>query len=240
MKKTIIGIAGNQLLEAADVFHGNQVTYTPQGFVNAVQEAGGLPLVFPIGSPDLAEEYIRQIDKLLLAGGQDVDPRLYDGQPHPKLGMTNLDRDSFEKALVLEAIKQKKPIMAVCRGMQLVNSALGGSLYQDLSLYSEWSVKHEQQPTDPRFATHSVQIEKNSVFSKLLPETYMVNSYHHQAVKRLAPSLKAVAWADDGTIEALESNQPDGKILGVQWHPELRHQVEPLEQGLFNYFVQEF
>lgn len=121
MTKKIIGIAGNQLLQAAEVFHGNQVTYTPQGFVSAVQAAGGVPLVLPIGPKELAATYIQQIDKLLLAGGQDVAPEFYGQEPHIKLEETNRDRDEFELALIEEALKQNKPIFAVCRGMQLVN-----------------------------------------------------------------------------------------------------------------------
>ncbi len=139
MTKKIIGIAGNQLLQAAEVFHGNQVTYTPQGFVSAVQAAGGVPLVLPIGPKELAATYIQQIDKLLLAGGQDVAPEFYGQEPHIKLEETNRDRDEFELALIEEALKQNKPIFAVCRGMQLVNVALGGTLYQDLSMYPQWS-----------------------------------------------------------------------------------------------------
>lgn len=131
----IIGIAGNQLIRATDTFQGNQVTYTPQGFVNAVQQADGLPIVLPISSPKTASAYIDQIDKLILAGGQDISPQLYHEPLHPKLLETNLQRDLFEAALISEALKQNKPIFAVCRGMQLLNVVLGGSLYQDLTTY---------------------------------------------------------------------------------------------------------
>lgn len=121
-----IGIAANQLLRATETFQGNQVTYTPQGFVNAVQQAGGLPLLLPISSTESARDYIQLVDKLLLAGGQDVSPSFYNEAPHPKLTETNLNRDLFEQALINEALKQNKPILAVCRGMQLLNVTLGG------------------------------------------------------------------------------------------------------------------
>lgn len=234
----IIGIAGNQLIRATDTFQGNQVTYTPQGFVNAVQQAGGLPMILPISEPSSASSYIQQIDKLILAGGQDVSPQLYHEAPHPKLMETNLQRDHFEEALIKEALKQKKPILAVCRGMQLLNVALGGSLYQDLSLYSDWSVKHDQFPTEPQFATHEVTILTDATLNKFLPTSYFVNSYHHQAVKELAPDLKATALSPDGLIEGVESTEL--KLLGVQWHPELTHRTNPLDQQLFTYFVQEY
>ncbi|WP_270607291.1 gamma-glutamyl-gamma-aminobutyrate hydrolase family protein [Enterococcus thailandicus] len=233
----IIGIAGNHLNKATDTFQGNEVTYTPQGFVQVVKQAGGLPLVFPILEPSYAAAFISRVDKLLLAGGQDISPQLYQQDPHPKLQETNLNRDLFEQALIKEAIKQKKPIFSVCRGTQLVNVVLGGTLYQDLSLYPNWAVKHEQQPTVPTFATHEVKVSANSLLGSLLPESYFVNSYHHQAIKDLAPSLKAIAIANDGIIEAVESKNPEEKIFGVQWHPELTHQINPLDQSLFDYFV---
>lgn len=234
----IVGIAGNQLIRATDTFQGNQVTYTPQGFVNAIQQAGGLPLIIPISDPASASSYIQQIDKLILAGGQDVSPQLYHEVPHPKLMETNFQRDLFEKALIKEALKQKKPILAVCRGMQLLNVTLGGSLYQDLSLYSDWSVKHDQFPTAPQFATHEVTILSDTTLANLLPPSYFVNSYHHQAVKELAPILKATALSPDGLIEGVESTEQ--KLLGVQWHPELTYHINPLDQQLFTYFIQEY
>ncbi|MHC5374912.1 gamma-glutamyl-gamma-aminobutyrate hydrolase family protein [Enterococcus sp. LJL120] len=237
MSLPIIGIAGNQLVHASQTFNGNQVTYTPQGFVDAVQIAGGLPLVLPIGEPTLAQSYIKQIDKLLLAGGQDIMPQLFGEEPSEKLGEINPARDHFEIALVKEAVAQRKPIFAVCRGVQLVNVALGGTLYQDLSFYEKPALKHEQAPTAPWFATHEVKTAPDSLVNNLIGDSHLVNSYHHQGIKEIAPQLKATAWANDGIVEALESTQPEHKILGVQWHPELNHYVDAKEQGLFNYFV---
>ncbi|MFV0561046.1 MAG: gamma-glutamyl-gamma-aminobutyrate hydrolase family protein [Enterococcus sp.] len=238
MKQPIIGIAGNHLLESVPVFQGNRVTYTPQGFIDAVKQANGLPLVLPINTPETAADYIQQIDKLLLAGGQDVSPQLYGEDPHLKLGNTNHARDLFEQALVKEALHQGKPIFAVCRGLQLVNVALGGTLYQDLSLVPHEVIKHEQQPTAPEFATHRLTVDQASQLTALLPEHYHVNSYHHQAIKKVAPSLRPIAWASDGIIEAIESKESHS-ILGVQWHPELTHTVSKIDQGLFDYFVQQ-
>ncbi|WP_279264212.1 gamma-glutamyl-gamma-aminobutyrate hydrolase family protein [Enterococcus faecalis] len=238
MTKKIIGIAGNQLLQAAEVFHGNQVTYTPQGFVSAVQAAGGVPLVLPIGPKELAATYIQQIDKLLLAGGQDVAPEFYGQEPHIKLEETNRDRDEFELALIEEALKQNKPIFAVCRGMQLVNVALGGTLYQDLSMYPQWSVKHGQQPTQPIFATHRIDVEPDSQLSNIYGTTGQVNSYHHQALHTLGKDLRVTAWSSDGLAEAVESTNEQQPLLAVQCHPELMYARDAKSQALFNYFVQ--
>ncbi|MBP1048440.1 gamma-glutamyl-gamma-aminobutyrate hydrolase family protein [Enterococcus sp. BWM-S5] len=237
MSKPIIGIAGNQLIHAVEAFHGNQISYTPQGFVTAVQQAGGLPWIIPIGNPDTAADYISQIDKLLLAGGQDVTPYFYGEEPHPKLEETNRNRDEFELALIEEAIKQSKPVFAVCRGMQLLNVALEGTLYQDLSLYSEWKVKHGQQPTSPEFPTHSIYTEDNSILNRLFGSTYQVNSYHHQAIRRLSTQLTATAHSTDGLVEGVESKNPEQRLLGVQWHPELNFHKDTTEFELFHFFV---
>lgn len=239
MKKTIIGIAGNQLYQPNEDFFGQQLTYTPQGFIDGIHQAGGLPLVLPISDPEDAVSYIQQIDKLLLAGGYDITPQLYNEEPHPKLKATSLARDTFEIALTKEAIRQGKPIFAVCRGMQLVNIALGGTLYQDLSLYADWQVKHDMAPTYPEFGNHSIEIAENSLLSTVLQRSLQVNSYHHQIIKRLAAPLKAVAWAQDGVIEAVENTDYAGRILGVQWHPELTHKTDLHQQKLFDYFVAE-
>jgi putative glutamine amidotransferase len=239
MTKQIIGIVGNQLIQAVSVFHGNYVTYTPQGFVNALQAVGGVPLIIPIGKKELAAFYVKQIDKLLLTGGQDVAPRYYGEQPHPKLGENNNQRDEFELALIQEALLQKKPILAVCRGMQLLNVAFGGSLYQDLSLYADWQIKHNQDPTQGNFATHTIKNEPNSLVQRVFGDSTQVNSYHHQAVKKLGTGLKATAWSDDGIIEAIESADSQQQIIGVQWHPELNFLEDPQEKELFRYFVHE-
>ncbi len=240
MKKNIIGIAANQHYQNNQDFFDQQFTYSPQGFIDGVHQAGGLPILLPISDPELASEYIASIDKLLLAGGQDVTPFLYNEEPHPKLGPTSIDRDTFEMALIKEAIKQNKPIFTICRGTQLLNVTLGGTLYQDLAQYPDWEVKHDMFPTVPDFGLHSITVKSESTLAPLFGERAQVNSYHHQAIKDLAESLVPIAWAQDGIIEAVESREKNTKILGVQWHPELTHKNDSKEQSLFDYFVQNF
>ncbi|SBO16623.1 gamma-glutamyl-gamma-aminobutyrate hydrolase family protein [Carnobacterium divergens] len=235
--KPIIGIAGNLLTKHAEVFHDNLVTYTPQGFVDGVQQANGLPLVFPIGNPADAKAYIDQIDGLLLAGGQDVAPSFYGAEPSLKLQETEPRRDFFEKALIEEALKQKKPIFAVCRGIQILNSVQGGTLYQDLSEYPQWSVQH-LQPSIPTVGSHSVSIDSKSHLASLLGTSVLVNSYHHQAIKELATDFVATAWSTDGLVEAYEAKDPTQSIVAVQWHPELMQATDEKMQGLFNDFIE--
>lgn len=240
LQKKIIGIAANQHYQNNQDFFDQPFTYTPQGFIDGIHQAGGVPILLPISPPELASSYISTIDKLLLAGGQDVTPFLYGEEPHPKLGMTSLPRDTFEMALIKEAIKQNKPILAVCRGTQLLNVTLGGTLYQDLSQYANWQVKHDMFPTVPDFGLHSITLKGDSVLAPIFGEQTQVNSYHHQAIKELAESLMPIAWSSDGIIEAVESREGNTKIIGVQWHPELTQKNDPKEKHLFDYFVQEF
>ena len=237
MRQPIIAIAANQLPAGNPDFLGNPITYTPQGFVTAVQQAGGLPLVLPIGAPSTAAAYIAQVDKLLLGGGQDVDPLLYGEEPHPKLKATNRARDLFEQALIEAALEQHKPIFAVCRGMQLLNVTLGGNLFQDLSLYTDWTVRHDQVGTPPTHASHSIQVTPDSLLHELVGETYQVNSYHHQGIKRLSKDLKVTARSYDQVVEAVEWIDESQRVLGLQWHPELTFGAQSKEFKLFDYFV---
>lgn len=240
LTKAIIGIAASQHYQKNQDFFDQQFTYSPQGFIDGIHQAGGVPVLLPISDPELASTYIATIDKLLLAGGQDVSPILYGEEPDPKLGATSMERDTFEMALIKEAIKQNKPIFTICRGTQLLNVTLGGTLYQDLSDYENWTVKHDMFPTVPDFGLHSVTVKGDSTLAGILGEKNQVNSYHHQALKDLAESLVPIAWSADGIIEAVESRDRSHKILGVQWHPELTHKNDPKEQRLFDYFVQDF
>lgn len=235
--KPIIGIPGNILTQQSPDFNGLPITYTPQGFVEGIMTAYGLPSVIPLGNPKDAKEYVSRIDGLLLAGGQDVSPLLYGEEPIPALGTTSPVRDTFEIALINEAIRQKKPILAVCRGMQILNVAFGGSLYQDLaSSYSDLSVQHIQQTMYDNGA-HTVSIDPDSRLAKIYGTTYVVNSYHHQAIKELADPFEAVAWSKDRLIEGFEAKDSEVSIVAVQWHPELMIKTDEKMQQLFTEFV---
>ncbi|WP_461202155.1 gamma-glutamyl-gamma-aminobutyrate hydrolase family protein [Enterococcus sp. N342-3-1-2] len=233
--KPIIGIAANERSMIEESEHW--LTYTPKNFVTHIQEAGGLPLLLPMGALEDAKTYVKQIDKLLLAGGHDVSPSYYGETLHPLIQGTHPERDAFELALIKEAVAQKKPIFGVCRGMQLINVAFGGSLYQDLSLMEKPTLKHVQLPTPFRFATHDVTINSDSQLGQLLGSSYQVNSFHHQAVKDVAKDFQIIATAPDGVVEAIESHAFAAPVLGIQWHPELAAQSRPSEQAIFEFFV---
>lgn len=229
MKKIIVGITGNDTIcsEKSGVHYDTVSRHLSEG----VKEAGGLPIIIPLGTPDLAKAYIDMVDKLILSGGQNVDPRYYGESRAVDSDDYNLERDEFEFALVKEALAQKKPIFAVCRGMQLLNVALGGTLNQKVE--NHWQAEY-------RGTHHRIDIVKNSRVSHLLKNGSEINSIHRQSVKDLAPGLTATARDPrDGTIEAYEGTN-GAPLLGFQWHPELLLETQNSQsQNLFNYLVHE-
>ncbi|MGX7265802.1 gamma-glutamyl-gamma-aminobutyrate hydrolase family protein [Enterococcus crotali] len=239
MKRPIIGIAANEIKDAGAKLYHLPISYTPCGYVKAVQNAGGLPLVLPVGSPELAKAYVAQIDKLILAGGQNVSPTLYGEMIQVEEAELSNERDQFELALIEEAIAQKKPIFAVCRGLQLVNVALGGSLYQDISCLNKQNIAHMQVPIAREIPTHQIQTEEASILREIYGKATTVNSFHFQAVKKLAEELRVTALSEDGIIEGVESKDPSLAFLGVQWHPDFAYEYLEQEMAVFQYVVKE-
>jgi len=187
-------------------------------YARAVEFAGGLPFVLPNVEPALAAEYITQVDGLLLSGGDfDVDPALFHAVPHPSLGTLKPLRTSFELALLAAAEAANKPVLGICGGMQLMNVARGGTLYQDLPSEKPGSVAHTQLG-DRRQPGHTV-ILSGALAAMLGNEPLPVNSTHHQAVRDLGRGLEAVAVAEDGVIEAF-CDPARRFYMGIEWHPE--------------------
>lgn len=191
-----------------------------QEYVRSVEQAGALPLILVPGRPVDAAELLDRFDGLLLSGGSDVDPALYGESPHPRLGRVIRERDEFEIALVREAFRRDLPILAICRGHQVLNVAMGGTLIQDIP--SEVTGGGDHDPRRERWErAHDVQIVSDSRLREILDrDTVSVNSFHHQAVERLGKDLVVSARsAGDRIIEGVEA--PGRRfIIGVQWHPE--------------------
>jgi putative glutamine amidotransferase len=190
-----------------------------KNYVKAVREAGGMVyLLPPAAEKGLAEAYAAGLDGLLLTGGGDVHPRFFGGYSIWELEEVSLMRDTFEIELVKAMVASAKPILGICRGIQVINVALGGTLYQDLRRELPGSLQHRQDSSRSE-AAHKVKLKEGSLLFRLLGASEIwVNSLHHQAVKDLAPGLRQSAFAEDGVIEALEGLS--GFLLGVQWHPE--------------------
>ncbi|GAA2595313.1 gamma-glutamyl-gamma-aminobutyrate hydrolase family protein [Actinomadura fulvescens] len=189
----------------------------PVPYVRAVERAGGVPvLVPPMAGLRGLDSLVRGLDGLVLAGGGDLDPELYGAERHEATGPPQPQRDRFELALVRVAVEADLPFLAVCRGMQVLNVARGGTLVQHLPE----AVGHEgHAPAVGMMGSHPVQISANSTIGKILGDAAEVPAYHHQAVSRLGKGLVAVAWATDQVVEAVEL-QGHRFGLGVQWHPE--------------------
>lgn len=198
-------------------------------YVRALEGAGLVPLAIPmILAPDRAAAALEAVRGLVLTGGEDVAPARYGAAPHPRLGDVDPARDAAELALIDAARRRRLPILAICRGIQILNVALGGTLYQDLDSERPGPVPHNEA------SNHAVRVEAGSLLERTLgTRSASVNSRHHQAIRDLAPGLKAVAWADDGVIEAAEPADAGAPwIVAVQWHPE-----DLTERALFDGFA---
>ncbi len=208
-------------------------------YVAGVEQAGGVPVVLPPVAPEAAEEMVRRLDGLLLSGGSDLDPRYYGEEPLPELNVVRPERDAFEMTCLRYALELGMPVFGICRGLQVLNVALGGTLYQDLSsqLYPGL-IAHLQQTPKWQW-THEVEVDGDSNIAKMMEATNLrVNSYHHQAIKDLAGELVAVAHASDGVIEAVESHDLSERwLLGVQWHAEALRDEGPEHCKLFKAHV---
>jgi putative glutamine amidotransferase len=209
-----------------------------QPYMQSVQKAGGIPILVPLGlSAEDLLSLLSRLNGILFTGGYDVDPRLYGKQPHPKDEGIDAERDQLERQLILYMIKASKPFFGICRGCQVINVALGGSLYQHLADQLPGAVRHDNHDRPRDYLAHPVSIERDNRLAQLIPENQTwVNSLHHQGVDKLAPELKVCAHSPDGLVEAFElPGFPFG--LAVQWHPE-ELQQHPAMRGLFHSFVQ--
>lgn len=188
-------------------------------YVESVRKGGGIPFILPLSTDTLMiDDLLNNIDGLIMSGGEDIDPLIYGEEPHIMLGKVTHQRDTFDLQLIKRAIKKKIPILGICRGEQALNVAMGGTLYQDIPSQIENAIEHSQKEAR-NYASHPIQIEENTILSSLLKcKTAMVNSFHHQSIKELAPGLIVCAISPDGIIEGVESE--DGLSIGVQFHPE--------------------
>jgi len=205
--------------DAAWGFWHKQASLVPAEYVRSLSSAGANPVVIPVQDEHetALDSFVERFDGLLFTGGPDVDPARYGAEAHPRSQQPRHARDQQELALLAAAERSGLPVLAVCRGMQLLNVVRGGTLYQHLPDV----VGHEDHnPTPGAFSKHLVRIGEGSRLRKALGwDERDVPTHHHQAIDRLADSLEAVAWAEDGTIEGVED--PDKPFLiGVQWHAE--------------------
>ncbi|MBC8162888.1 MAG: gamma-glutamyl-gamma-aminobutyrate hydrolase family protein [Roseiflexaceae bacterium] len=213
----------------------------PVSYLRAVEAAGAVPLLIqPTADLEILESLYSRCDGLLLAGGEDIHPSNYGAAPHPKLELTNTQRDAAELWLARRALAEGMPIFGICRGIQLLNVAMGGTLYQDLAAERPGPIDHAAGDAcrDFRLLSHPIELAADSWTAELLGTASLaVNSLHHQAIRDVAPGLRAVGYAPDGLIEAVEG-AGSGFIAAVQSHPELIWQdADPRWAQVFAGFV---
>ncbi len=188
----------------------------PAGYPRLVQRAGGLAALLPPDAPERAAAVVARLDGLVVAGGPDVEPVRYGAEREPRTGPPARERDAWELALIEAALAAGVPLLGICRGMQLLNVALGGTLVQHID-------GHAERPGV--FGLHPVKPVPGSLYAGIVPQETAVPTYHHQAVERLGAGLVPSAHAEDGTVEAIELPSAEGWVLGVQWHPEMGEDV---------------
>lgn len=210
MRRPLIGITTYGRNEQGDF-------RLPAAYVDAVRDAGGFPILLPPGERD-PSEIMGLIDALIFAGGGDLDPSLYGAKPHPKIERVNAERDSFEISLARTALKGAKPVLGICRGMQLLNVAGGGTLIIDLPETVGSRVEHRSEKGEP--VKHTVLLEKSRLAAILGKSVVRVCSLHHQGLDKVATGWKIVGRSEDDLVEAME-REGHPWMIGVLWHPEM-------------------
>ena len=237
MSRKIVGILGSTSQATAD---SGPRQYLNRAYVWAVENAGGVPVILPVTrDPDVISRYLGVVDGLLLSGGVDVAPAYFGEEPHPHLGTVDDDRDTTEMPLIREALAQDMPVFAICRGIQSLNIALGGTLYQDIPSQAPSAIHHQQSDIGiARSQTsHSVRIVADSRLRNIVGvEEMQTNSFHHQSLKQVADGLVVTASAPDGIIEAAES-PAHRYVVAVQFHPEETAPNDLHSRQLFEAFI---
>jgi putative glutamine amidotransferase len=228
MKRPLVGITSYVTRVRWGVWN-TEAALVPLVYARAVEHAGGRPLLIP-PSEDGLDETLDALDGVIFSGGEDIDPAQYGAAPHPQTTGVHPDRDRAELTLLNAALERDMPVLAVCRGSQVLNVARGGDLIQHLpDVVGDEKHKH----TPGVFADHEVDVEPESRLGRVLGTRAPVKSHHHQGYGRIGDGLRAVAWADDGTVEGLE--HPEKRFaVGVLWHPE-----EGEDFALFRELVQQ-
>lgn len=205
-------------------------------YIDGIENAGGVPIILPYTTKSEIARLADICDGFLLTGGQDICPNLYKEPEKPTCGETCAARDNFELELLKSAIESNKPVLGICRGIQLLNVALGGTLYQDLPTEHSSATTHSMTPPYDRTVHYVDILEGTPLFDLIGQKRIGVNSYHHQALKTLAPSLTPMAISEDGLVESVY--YPAQKFTwAIQWHPELSYKTDNFSQKIFEIFI---
>ena len=230
MKKPIIGIT-------LQIDHEENKYWSRPTYFNALLTCGAIPMLLPVTSdPEIVDQLTDTVDGVIFSGGFDVHPNMYGEEVQPYCRKISTPRDEFENLLVKSVREKKIPSIGICRGIQVMNVMLGGTLYQDIASQREQYVTHSEGPVFEKML-HRVDIISGTPLAEIIPENNIpVNSVHHQAIKDIAPSLEAMAISEDGLIESVyDPSQPF--FMGFQWHPEGSFNVDENSRRIFRAFV---
>jgi putative glutamine amidotransferase len=236
-RRPLIGITTPSDRDASS----SSLAATRAAYLAAVSRAGGLPVMLkPAGSRASPSTLLERLDGILFTGGRDVDPRLYGEAPLNQSVRVDDERDAFELPLIREAVARDLPVLAICRGCQVLGVALGGGLWQDLPAQLPHALEHAQSASRES-VTHDVQVDRRSLLAQVIGDLggrgLPANSFHHQALRDVPPALDSAAFAADGIVEAVEA--PKHRfVVGVQWHPEHLAAAWPVHQRLFDALVE--
>lgn len=241
-RRPVIGIATQTL--AAVPGERQACWIMGHSYIEELRKVHAIPWLIPLLShdPGTLQEIFNRLDGVFITGGVDVDPSRYGEDKSALCGTTDPDRDAVEIALLKHALARNLPVLAVCRGIQILNVTCGGTLYQDVAVQVPTALKHDYFPTPEqpsrKFLAHDVAVKPGSRLAHILGDTMVpVNSMHHQAIKDLAPLLAPTAHAPDGIIEGVEGMN-NRYLIGVQWHPEELTETQPAMARLFTSFVE--
>lgn len=211
--------------------------FVTNAYIQSIRYAGGLPLVIPLVKSNPAiDDYIRLCDGFLFCGGADITPLLFGAEPVNGIGETNISLDIFQIRLMKRILLTKKPVLAICRGIQILNVACGGTIYQDISLKSGDVLNHMQSSNSRKDISHKIAVTSGTQLHHIVGSILYTNSFHHQAIAELGQGLIASAHTSDGVIEGVE--MPDRSfVIGVQWHPEAMFRNSSEMRELFHAFI---
>jgi putative glutamine amidotransferase len=235
MPAPLIGLTTRNIDEPK---YGFPLLSSPKTYSQALIRAGAIPVLVPVNLPPAShEELLHRLDGIVFTGGGDIDLKYFQGLPHSEIYGIDPERDENELSLVKAAVEHELPFLGICRGLQVINVALGGTLFTHILDQLPGALQHSCFPAfPPDYGAHLVEIEPNSILSELLGGTeFKVNSLHHQGINKLAPNLEALAVAPDGLVEAFRlPAHPFG--LALQWHPEWMPEVAEM-QAIFRAFT---
>lgn len=236
MKKPVIGIVGSFLTDKRDKFIGVSLDYNNNNYSKCIVKALGIPIYLPvIKDLSIIDDQLNICDGLLFPGGYDINPICYNQSPLPLQGESNSLVDWYQITLAKKSLKTNKPILGICRGMQLLNVASSGTLFQDICYGIQSPLQHNQNSYLGE-KCHPICIYDDSILKNTLGNHYVVNSGHHQCLDKIGDNFKVTAVAPDGVIESIEMINKDF-VIGVQWHPEMLSLNDDIMLGLFKKFI---